>query len=32
LAISLDQTAELDKIMRTLQEKKDIVRSVEEKQ
>ena len=32
LAISLDQSAELDKIMRTLQEKKDIVRSVEEKQ
>ena len=32
LAISLEQTAELDKIMRTLQEKKDIVRSVEEKQ
>jgi vacuolar-type H+-ATPase subunit I/STV1 len=32
LAISLEQRAELDKIMRTLQEKKDIVRSVEEKQ
>ena len=32
LAISLEQTAELDKIVRTLQEKKDIVRSVEEKQ
>jgi hypothetical protein len=32
LAISLEQTAELDKIIRTLQEKKDIVRSVEEKQ
>jgi hypothetical protein len=32
LAIPLEQTAELDKIMRTLQEKKDIVRSVEEKQ
>ena len=32
LAISLEQTAELDKIVRALQEKKDIVRSVEEKQ
>jgi hypothetical protein len=32
LAIRLDQTAELDKIIQTLQEKKDIVRSVEEKQ
>jgi len=32
LTIPLEQTAELDKIMRTLQEKKRIVRSVEEQQ
>src|SRR5262249_20263371 len=32
LAISVEQTAELDKIMQTLREKKGIVRLVEEKQ